>query len=127
MSDKRDTEIALYQRLQEQVLVAHGQRDAALAERDSAVSTIKLAYHLAKGRDANSSADLISQAVEGNRFANEVQAIKAERDAALAELAAAKVERMDLLNERKNLSRELADAKAEIAAAKAIISELGWQ
>jgi len=41
VSDMRDTEIALYQRLQEQVLVAHGQRDAALAELAAAKVEIK--------------------------------------------------------------------------------------
>ena len=64
------------------------ERDAAAAERDSAVSSLKLAYQLAKARDAKSSADVISKAVAGNCFANEVEAIKDERDAALAENAA---------------------------------------
>ena len=72
------------------------ERDAALAERDSAVSSLKLAYQLAKARDAKSSADVISKAVAGNCFANEVEAIKAERDAALAELADAKVDNVAL-------------------------------
>jgi len=52
---------------------AEAERDAALAE-------------AAKANSANSSIALIKAALDGTRFANEVQAIKDARDAALAEV-----------------------------------------
>jgi len=61
-------------------------RDAALtecdrlrAERDDAIA------EAAKANSAYSSADLIKATIAGTRFANEVQAIKNQRDSALAE------------------------------------------
>ena len=74
------------ERLTAEIARLRAERDAALAERDEARDARDaLASHLAKANAANSSADLIKQAVAGNRFATEVQAIKDERDAALAE------------------------------------------